>query len=103
LSGADKGRDNLITCINLLERFRITWDPAYDAKGRHRHNLDPWMMQIPCRGGITIYPHGGSDLAVEVDYHRPPTRALAALPGLNRGRDRSVSLLTFKTQKTVWC
>ena len=57
-------------CINLRERFskryRIGWDPAYDAKGRHRHLLDPWMMTIPCERG-TIYPHGGTRLAVEVE------------------------------------
>src|SRR5262245_65154194 len=53
-------------CVNLRERFgkhyRITFDEA--AEGRD----DPWMMQIPCTGrGITLYPHGGTLLAVEVD------------------------------------
>ncbi len=55
-------------CVNLRERFgaeyRITWDEA-----REGWDESPWLMQIPCRGGITIYPHGGNLLAVEVDYH----------------------------------
>lgn len=58
-------------CVNLMERFgrkyRIGFDPAYDPKGKHQ--LDPWMMQIPCRFG-TIYPHGGDWLAIEIDGHR---------------------------------
>jgi hypothetical protein len=40
------------------------------------------MMQIPCRGGITIYPHGGDLLALEVDYHPLLTRRLLAIPGV---------------------
>jgi hypothetical protein len=76
----------MTTCIDLRQRFgdryRITWDPAYDSKGIHRDNLDPWYAQIPCRGGITIYPVGGNDLAVECDYHRYLARRLAAIPGV---------------------
>jgi len=61
-----------MTCINLLDqfgdRYRITFDPAYSARGVPRAKLDPWMMQIPCQGrGLTIYPYGGNTLAVEVD------------------------------------
>jgi hypothetical protein len=55
-------------CIDLRERFgaeyRITWDEAREGRDE-----SPWLMQIPCRGGITIYPFGGTLLAVEVDYH----------------------------------
>jgi hypothetical protein len=77
----------MTTCINLAERFggryRITFDPAYDAKGRHRVNRDPWMMQIPCEGrGVTIYPHGAERLAVEVNYRPSLARALVSLPGV---------------------
>jgi hypothetical protein len=72
-------------CVNLLEmfgdRFRITWDPAYDAKGKHRATIDVWYAQIPCRFG-TIYPYGDTILAVEVDYHRHIAKRLADLPGL---------------------
>src|SRR5882724_9649821 len=40
-------------------------------------------MQIPCTGhGVTIYPHGGNVLAVEVDGRRNIAKKLAALPGL---------------------
>jgi hypothetical protein len=28
-------------------RYKITYDSAYDPKGRPRENLDPWYMQIP--------------------------------------------------------
>lgn len=70
-----------MTCINLLEMFgtkyRITWD---EAAGNARS--DPWLMQIPSREGITIYPHGGKTLAVEVDGHRNLVKLLRALPGL---------------------
>jgi hypothetical protein len=48
------------------KRYRLTFDPAYDSRGKH--TPDPWYMQIPCRYGI-IYPVGGDDLAIEVDYH----------------------------------
>jgi hypothetical protein len=57
-------------CIDLRENFgrqyKITYDEAYDAKGRHRDKLDPWLMQIICQRG-TIYPFGGTKLVVEVD------------------------------------
>lgn len=70
------------TCINLLDRFgdryRITFDPAYDAKHRPREKLDPWMMVIPCRVG-EIYPFGGSTLVIEIDGHRRIRGRLARL------------------------
>jgi hypothetical protein len=78
------------TCINLLkaygESYRITWDPAYDAKGKHRENLDPWYAQIPCRGG-TIYPFGGTLLAVEVNGHPGTTKKLLAVAGVRLIQD----------------
>jgi hypothetical protein len=61
-------------CVNLRQRFgrqyRVTFDPAYDPRNVPRDHLDPWMMQIPCRGGVAFYPHGSDLLAIEVD-HRP--------------------------------
>jgi hypothetical protein len=67
------------TCVNLRDlsagRYRVTFDPAYHPRGVPRDQQDPWMMQIPCRGGITIYPHGGTTLAVEVNGR--PKRAFA--------------------------
>jgi hypothetical protein len=76
-------------CINLQERFgdrfRITWDPAYDPKGIHAK--DPWYMQIPgAKRGVTLYPHGGDTLAVEVNYHPGVCRQLDAL-GLKLHQD----------------
>lgn len=45
-----------MNCVNLLEqfghRYRIGFDPAYNAKGRHRGKLDAWMMLIPCQRGV---------------------------------------------------
>jgi hypothetical protein len=75
--------------VNLLERFgdrfRVTWDPAYDPK--HVREKDVWMMQLPCAGqGVTIYPHGGNTLAVEVDYRPSICRKLEAL-GLQLHQD----------------
>ena len=50
-------------CINLRDRFgdryQLTYDPAYFG------HVDPWYMQIPCRDGGTIFPHGGDLLAYE--------------------------------------
>jgi hypothetical protein len=45
------------------------------------------MMQIPCKGGITIYPNGGSKLAVECDYHPQIARQLASIPGVELTQD----------------
>jgi hypothetical protein len=78
-------------CVNLRERFgadyRITFDDCYDSFHVPRACLDPWMMQIRCRGGVTIYPHGGDLLAVEVDYHRYLAKRLAAIPGVTLHQD----------------
>src|SRR5262249_13624280 len=68
-------------CIDLRHRFgaryRITHDPAAVTWGERR---DPWMMELRCEGG-TIYPLGGSKLAVEVDGRPWTAKALATLPG----------------------
>jgi hypothetical protein len=74
--------DPAVMCINLLERFgdrfRVTWDPAYDPK--RVGGEDAWMMQLPCAGrGITVYPHGGDTLAVEVNHRPGVCRKLEAL------------------------
>jgi hypothetical protein len=79
-----------VKCVNLRETFgrkwRIDWDPAYDPRHVARESLDPWMMQIPCRGG-TIYPHGGTRLAVECDYHPQVARQLGSIPGVELVQD----------------
>jgi hypothetical protein len=79
-------------CINLLEtlgdRYRITFDEAYEPRNVPREKLDPWMMQILCAGrGITIYPHGRDVLAVEVDQRPSVVAKLVALPGLRLWQD----------------
>jgi hypothetical protein len=56
-------------CVDLLETFgadyQITYDPAYDSYKIHRHTLDRWMMQLPCKYGV-IYPYGDDLLAIEL-------------------------------------
>src|SRR6266851_8129387 len=78
-------------CVNLRETFgkrlRIGWDPAYDPRHVEKEKQEPWMMQIPCMGGITIYPHGGTKLAVECDYHPQITRQLGFIPGVELIQD----------------
>jgi hypothetical protein len=46
------------------------------------------MKQLPCRGkGVTIYPHGGDRLAVEVDGRPGLVKKLAALSGVELWQD----------------
>jgi hypothetical protein len=85
-------KDLVMPCINLLEKFgkkyRITFDEAYDAWRVHRAKLDPWMMQIPCQGrGVTIYPHGASTLAVEVNRRPSIAAKMMALEGVRLYQD----------------
>jgi hypothetical protein len=80
------------TCLNLLETFgtdyRVTFDPAYDSCHVPRRCLDPWLMQLPCRGkGVCIYPHGADRLAVELDGRPALARKLAAIPGVELWQD----------------
>jgi hypothetical protein len=79
-----------MSCLNLLElfgdKYRITFNCAYTARGVPRDKWDSWMMQIPCREGIVIYPHGGTTLAVELTGHRNLVKVLAAL-GLKLWQD----------------
>ena len=80
------------TCVNLLEAFgedyRVTFDPAYDRRRVPRRCLDPWMMQLVCRGrGVTIYPFGGDRLAVEVDGRPGLVKKLVAIPGVELWQD----------------
>ncbi len=62
-------------------KYRITYDESYDVKGTRRATRDPWMMQIPCRRGVTIFPHSDELLAVELDRHNKMARRIAKLPG----------------------
>jgi hypothetical protein len=77
-------------CVNLSERYgsqyRISFDSAYSSSHVAKSALDPWMMQIPCQFG-TIYPHGGSKLAVEIDYHPGIAKKVAELPGISCVQD----------------
>ena len=70
-------------CVNLSRRFgrryRIRHDPAFDPSRRHRNEVDPWTLTIPCKYG-EIYPHGGEYLAVDIDYHPVMSRQVEELP-----------------------
>jgi hypothetical protein len=76
------------TCLNLRdlygERFLIRHDPSAATWGER---ADPWMMTIPCRGGVTIYPHGATLLAVECDYHPGLAKRLKVIPGVRLHQD----------------
>ena len=71
--------------INLLERFgkryRVSYDAAYNPKGKPRSSRDPWMMQIKGRYG-TVYPYGGELLCLEIDGHNKLANKIAKLPGI---------------------
>jgi hypothetical protein len=69
------------------KRWRIGWDAAYEPCHVAKGSLDPWMMQILCKGDITIYPQGGTKLAVECDYHPQIVRQLASIPGVELTQD----------------
>jgi hypothetical protein len=61
--------------------YRSGWDESYDAKAKHRENLDPAYVVIPCRFGV-VYPVGGDVLAAEVLYHPGAAKKLRAVPGV---------------------
>src|SRR5262245_54941426 len=87
-----KGSDRNTTCINLLQtfgdRFRSTYDEAYDPAHVPIAKRDPWMMQIPCEGpGATIYPFGGTILAIELNRRFQLANRLKALPGVALHQD----------------
>jgi hypothetical protein len=71
-----------LTCPNLRElygsRFRIAYDDSAITPTDRR---DPWLMTIPCRGGV-IYPHSAGLLAVEIDYRPHLAKRVAAIPGV---------------------
>jgi hypothetical protein len=77
-------------CPNLLDlagdRYKVTYDPAYDPFNVPRDRLDPWMMVLRGRHG-EIYPWGAGQLAV----FATPTLAvhLRAIPGLTLWTDGS--------------
>ena len=81
-----------MTCINLLEtfggRYVITFDEAYSPRNVPRAKLDPWMMTISGQGkGVTIYPQGGTMLAIEVNRRPSIVAKLSALEGLKLRQD----------------
>ena len=80
----------MTTCINLLEMFGdkyiIAFDEAYNPRHVPRAKLDPWMMTISGEGkGVTIYPQGGTMLAIEVNRRPSIVARLSALEGLKLG------------------
>jgi hypothetical protein len=69
------------------KRWQTGWDPVYKPGHVAKEKGDPWMMQIPCKGMVTIYPNGGSKLAVDCDYHPQIARQLASIPGVDLAQD----------------
>ncbi len=71
-------------CIDLREqfgdRYRITFDPVIDPRGKWRDLIDPWLHTIECRYG-TIYPYGTKHLAIDIDNHSFIARQVAELSG----------------------
>jgi transcriptional regulator with XRE-family HTH domain len=90
------------------EDYKVTFDPAYHSRRVPRRCLGPWMLRLACRGrGVTIYPFGGSRLAVEVDGRPGLAKQLAALPGwacgrTATGRRPSASTLTTSAGRRRW-
>ena len=76
-----------VKCVNLRDLFgdklRISYDPARQP-GEKREQ--PWLMQIRGRRA-TIYPYGGSRLAIEVDYHNRVARDVGRIPGVVQAQD----------------
>lgn len=73
-------------CIDLKAAFpnlRITHDPAAATAKEKR---DPWTYQLVCRYG-TVWPYGGSRLAVDVDGHPAVANQLGRLPGMRCVQD----------------
>jgi hypothetical protein len=74
-----------LNLVNLFGKtYRTGWDPAYvpDYKSVPKALRDPWMMTILCRGGIVIYPYGGTRLAVEIDNHNRLARQISEILGV---------------------
>jgi hypothetical protein len=70
------------------EDYKVTFDPAFHSRRVPRRCLGPWMLRLPCRGrGVTIYPFGGSRLAVEVDGRPGLVKKLVAIPGVELWQD----------------
>lgn len=80
----------MIEPINLKERFgdryRITFDEAYDPKHRPKDKLNPWMMEIPCERG-TIYPDDDANLCVMIAYRPITAKKVGGLPGVELVQD----------------
>src|SRR6516165_5689200 len=73
-------------CVNLRDLFGKKYRISFDSARRPGEKADPWFMQIRCRRG-TVYPYGGSRLAVELDYHRKVSTQVAQIPGVIQTQD----------------
>ncbi len=78
-----------MTCINLRERFGDRYKIGHDeAAVTYAEQRDPWMQTLPCaRAGLTVYPAGGEDLALECDTRPGIARRVAAIPGVRISQD----------------
>lgn len=74
-------------CVNLRSEYgcvyQIFFDRAYDTKGVHSRNLDPWMMTLRGAGkGVELYPNGGTSLRVDIDHRTPTANKLLKIDGV---------------------
>ena len=89
---------NNMDCIDLrtLGDYKITYDEATDGR------TDPWMRQIPCAGtGVTVYPHGGTRLAVQCDNRKATAKRLEAIDGVTLHQDGDRDK-TFVFDVSLW-
>jgi hypothetical protein len=77
------------TCINLIEVFGDKYRVSIDRESAEGpRDKDPWLQEIRCQGrGVTIYPHGGSVLAIEVDRRPSIAAKLTALEDIRLHQD----------------
>jgi hypothetical protein len=68
--------------INLKQqhgdRFKVTFDEAYDPKHIPSTHLDPHYMEIKGTKG-TLYPHSNTHIAIEINSRRATYHKLIAL------------------------
>lgn len=69
-------------CLNLRDLYGEHYKIGHDeSAATYRERQDPWNMTLLGERAV-IYPYGGSELCVEIDYRTPTAKAVAAIPGV---------------------
>lgn len=63
-------------------RYLIRLDQAANPRSN-----DPWMLEIPCRKGVVIYPHSSTHLAVEIEGRPGLVKKVMAINGATVHQD----------------